>query len=80
LRKELVFVRVYRLGFLVFSPEKAIVEEVERGREKVAKTEEASFFAVYEPKFLLSQAIKSNSIYRSWKRVILSSLRKHFGP
>jgi hypothetical protein len=30
---ELVFVVVYRLGLLVFSPEKAAVEEVERAAE-----------------------------------------------
>jgi hypothetical protein len=31
------------------------------------------FVADFEPDFLLSQAIKSASIYRQWKRVILSA-------
>jgi hypothetical protein len=62
------------------------VEEVERETERERERkggknwEEASFLAVYEPKFLLLQAIKSIPIYRSWKRVILSSLRKTFDP
>jgi hypothetical protein len=36
--------------------------------------------AYFGPDFLLPQAMKSISIYRRWKRAILSTLEKHFSP
>jgi hypothetical protein len=38
------------------------------------------FFAIFGPDFLLPQAIKSTSIYRSWKREIFSTMEKNFSP
>jgi len=53
---ELVFVVACRPGVLVFSPEKAAVEEVERerkkNREKVAETEKKLiFWLILDPIF-----------------------------
>jgi len=39
---------------------------------------EAAFLAYFGPDFLLPQAIKSTSIYRRWKREILSTMEKNF--
>jgi hypothetical protein len=39
-----------------------------------------SFLANFRPDFLLLQAMKSISIYRRWKRAILSTLGKNFSP
>jgi len=46
----------------------------ERGGEKLQKQGQRScfFFPDFGPKFLLSQAMKCNPIYRRWKRNILS--------
>ena len=53
-------------------------EEAER-EKKVAETEKKLIFlANFGPDFLLPQAMKSTSIYRRWKRAILSTLRKNF--
>jgi hypothetical protein len=41
---------------------------------------EAGFLAYFGPDFLLPQAIKSTSIYRRWKREILSTLEKNCSP
>jgi hypothetical protein len=38
------------------------------------------FLADFGPDFLLSQAIKSTSIYRQWKRAILSTMEKNCNP
>ena len=38
------------------------------------------FLADFGPDFLIFLAIKSTSIYRRWKREILSILRKNFSP
>jgi hypothetical protein len=43
------------------------------GREK--NRGEADFLAYFGPEFLISQTIKSASIYRRWKRVISSAPR-----
>jgi hypothetical protein len=62
---------VYRLGLLVFSSEKAAVEEVERaaegwrGEKSNGNRGMASFFIfIFWPDFLHGQAIKSTHIYR----------------
>jgi len=83
---ELVFVVVYSLGLLVFSPKKAAVAEVERERKKNKEScrnrEEAIFFfvAYFGPQFLLPQIMKSTFIYRQWKRAILSTEGKIYSP
>jgi len=38
------------------------------------------FFTIFGPDFLLPQAMKSTSIYKWWKRVILSTQGKNFQP
>jgi hypothetical protein len=38
------------------------------------------FFAIFGLDFLLPQTIKSTSIYRRWKRAILSTMEKNFSP
>jgi len=74
---ELVFLVVFRPGVLVFSPEKAAVEEVERERKKNREScrnrEEADFLAYFGPDFLLHQVTNGASIYRQSKRVISST-------
>ena len=50
------------------------------GGEDSAGTGKAGFLAYFGPDFLSSLAIKSTSIYRRWKRAILSILRKNFSP
>jgi len=53
----------------------------ERGEEKnSSKRENNCFFPDFGPDFLHFQAMKSNLIYRGWKRIIFSSLEKIFGP
>jgi hypothetical protein len=53
----------------------------ERGREKNYRTGQKGWFlADFGPHFLLHQAMKSTSIYRRWKRAILSSPGKIFSP
>jgi hypothetical protein len=37
-------------------------------------------FGNFGPDFLHAQVMKFTPIYRGWKRVILSSLEKTFGP
>jgi hypothetical protein len=41
---------------------------------------EADCLAYFGPDVLLPQAMKSTSIYRRWKRAILSTLEKNFSP
>jgi len=58
---------------------------LERRREREIKNcknggQRGWFLADFEPNFLLPQAMKSTSIYRRWKRAILSSLEKNFQP
>jgi hypothetical protein len=38
------------------------------------------FFVIFRPYFLHAQAMKSTPIYKGWKRVILSTREKTFGP
>jgi hypothetical protein len=53
----------------------------EREGEKTAETRQRSWFlADFGPAFLLPQIMKSTSIYRRWKRAILSTLEKTFSP
>ena len=50
-----------------------------RRREKTTETRQKGWFlADFGPDFLLSQAIKPASIYRRWKRAILSTLGEIF--
>jgi hypothetical protein len=56
---------------------------MERERERketiIVETRENDWFlADFGPDFLLSQAMKSTSIYKRWKRAILSTLSKTF--
>jgi hypothetical protein len=59
---------------------------VERERERRERThcrktgEGGWFFVNFGLDFLPLQAMKSTKIYRGWKRVILSTLEKKFGP
>jgi hypothetical protein len=60
------------------------VAEEAAGREREERTlagrknrGEADFLAYFRPDFLLPQAIKSTSIYRRWKRAILSTMEKN---
>jgi hypothetical protein len=55
-------------------------KERQKNRESDRNQEEADFLAYFGPDFLLLQAIKSTSIYRRWKRAILSILEKNFSP
>jgi hypothetical protein len=57
------------------------------GREREERTlagrknrGEADCLAYFGPDVLLPQAMKSTSIYRRWKRAILSTLEKNFSP
>jgi hypothetical protein len=51
------------------------------GGKKTAETgQKGWFFANFGPHFLVPQAMKSTSIYRGWKRAILSSPGKIFSP
>jgi hypothetical protein len=82
---ELVFVVVYRLDLLVFSPEKAAVErwrdlQKADGERRKMETRGKLFFVIFGPDVLLHQAMKSTSIYRRWKRAILSTQGKNFQP
>jgi hypothetical protein len=54
---------------------KSTVERECRERDLLQKTteEEAGFFFIFGPDFLLSQVINEASIYRQWKRVISST-------
>jgi len=74
---ELGFVVVFRPGVLVFSPEKAAVEEVERERKKNREScrnrEEADFLAYFGPDFLLPRVTNGAYIYRRSKRIISST-------
>jgi hypothetical protein len=54
--------------------------EREGGGKKWQETGKRLFFPYFEPDFLHFQAMKSNLIYRGWKRIIFSSLEKIFGP
>jgi hypothetical protein len=54
--------------------------EREGGGKKWQETGKRLFFPDFEPDFLHFQAMKSNLIYRGWKRIIFSSLEKIFGP
>jgi len=38
------------------------------------------FYFIFGPNFLLPHAMKSTSIYRRWKRAILSTQEKNFQP
>jgi hypothetical protein len=56
-----------------------------RGRKKKKKNlqklgEDAGFLADFGPESFFSQIIKSDSIYRKWKRAILSTLWKNYSP
>lgn len=55
-------------------------DAVERERKKkCAETgRKIGFLAQFGPDFILHQAIKSASIYRRWKRAILSTFEKKF--
>jgi len=55
-------------------------KEKQKNRESGRNREEADFLAYFGPDFPLPQAIKSTSIYRRWKREILSTLEKNFSP
>jgi hypothetical protein len=49
------------------------------GQKKWQKLGDWGFcFSIFAPNFLYAQAMKFNSIYRRWKRVILSSPGKIF--
>jgi hypothetical protein len=51
------------------------------GEKKLQKRGAGGWFlADFEPDFLLPRAMKSTSIYRRWKRAILSSPGKKFQP
>jgi len=53
----------------------------ERGREKLQKQGNGGWFFVnFGLDFLLPQAMRSTSIYRSWKRAILSSQGNKLQP
>jgi len=52
----------------------------EKQRESGRNREEADFFAYFGTEFFLPQAIKSTSIYRRWKRAIVSTLEKNYSP
>jgi len=49
-------------------------------RESGRNREEADFLAYFGPDFILSQDMKSTSIYRRWKREIFSTQGKTFQP
>ena len=52
-----------------------------RGRKSAGgRGRNAGFLAYFGPDFLLPLTIKSDSIYRLWKRAILSTLGKNFSP
>jgi hypothetical protein len=55
-------------------------KEKQKNRESGRNREKADFLAYFGPDFPLPQAIKSTSIYRRWKREILSTLEKNFSP
>jgi hypothetical protein len=55
-------------------------KEKRKNRESGRNREDADFLAYFGPDFILPQAIKSTSIYRRWKRAILSTLEKNFSP
>jgi hypothetical protein len=54
--------------------------EEKKKREDCAETRKDGFLAHFGHDFLLPQAIKSASIYRRWKRAILSTMGKTFLP
>jgi hypothetical protein len=54
--------------------------ERERRQKKKKNRGGGWFFFDFGPNFLLPQAIKSTSIYRRWKRAILSTMEKNFSP
>jgi hypothetical protein len=63
--------------------ESTVRESVEREtccRKRKKTGEEAGFFVNFGLDFLLHQAINSASIYRRWKRAILSIPGKNFSP
>jgi hypothetical protein len=49
-------------------------------REDCAETRKAGFLPDFGTNFLFSHAMKSTSIYRRWKRAILSTLEKNCSP
>ena len=54
--------------------------EKEKAEKDGNKGERLVFFVNFALNFLLPQAMKSTSIYRRWKRAILSSRGKTFQP
>ncbi|KAJ6886513.1 hypothetical protein NC651_027018 [Populus alba x Populus x berolinensis] len=59
----------------------AVLTEKERREKKSAEIgRKCWFLADFGPEFLPPQIIKSDSIYRLWKRAILSTLGKNFSP
>jgi hypothetical protein len=73
-------------GCVVLVPDGAKVDEATE-REKKGRNSAGSrkggrswFLADFGPDFLHVWAMKSNPIYRGWKRVILSSLEKNYTP
>jgi hypothetical protein len=60
-----------------------VKEERRRSRRRksaAGRGRKAGFLAYFGPAFLLPQAMKFTSIYRRWKREILSTQGKNFSP
>jgi len=55
-----------------------MVKRERDGRKRKKQWSEAGFLAEFGPNFFPAQTMKSTSIYRGWKRVILSSQGKPF--
>jgi hypothetical protein len=55
-------------------------DAVEREKKMCRNRKKAGFLAHFGPDFLLPPTIKSISIYRQWKRAILSIVEKNFNP
>jgi hypothetical protein len=54
--------------------------EKEKAENDEKQGRKADFFVNFALDFLLPQTMKSTSIYRRWKRAILSSRGKNFQP
>ena len=76
LAKEGVLPVVAMVEMVVGRPVMRVVVAESHGGE----SRKTGFLADFGPDFLLFQAMKATSIYRRWKRAILSTLRKTFSP
>jgi len=68
------------LGGAIVGMAEGVTERERRERDEGWKQRKTWLFTKSEPDLFHPQAMESTPIYRRWKRAILSSLEKYFGP